>query len=315
MNGGYATDATTIVSRWMANGYFNWEKAFDKHNLSATAGVEVQTQVRDTRFMGAEKFDSDDLGFYAIGTGTVGLSIDATRVKWQTVGYFARANYNFNNKYYLTANFRADGSSRFGESNKWGFFPSIAGSWRMSEEDFIQELNLFSNLKLRASYGETGNGEIPPYSSLGNWSITNMAYSYDGQLVNGAYLTKLENPDLKWETTKQYNIGVDAGFFNNRLGVTFDYYLKNTVDLILAVNIPKTTGFQSALKNVGAIKNEGAEITITGVPVEGEFSWNVNYNMTFMRSMATDLGEDVYLNVASWSRMNGVRLQVNKLLL
>lgn len=312
VNGGHATVGNTIVSRWMSNGYLNWEKSIKKHNITATAGMETQTQIRDTRYMSAERFDSDDLGIYAMTTGAAGKNVDVTRVKWQMLSYFARVNYNFNNKYYLTANFRADGSSRFGESNKWGFFPSIAGSWRLSEEDFVKEMNLFSHLKLRASYGETGNGEISPYSSLGTWAFQANAYNFNGQLVNGAFLSRMSNPDLKWETTSQYNIGFDAGFFDNRLGLTFDYYLKNTDDLIIAVSVPITSGFSSALKNVGSLRNEGAEFTITGVPVTGKFKWDVNYNMSFMKSMATNLGENTYLDLAGWARVGGVRLQVDK---
>ena len=199
----------------------------------------------------------------------------------------------------FTASYRADGSSVFGANNKWGYFPSAAVAWRASEEAFIQNLGVFSNLKLRGSWGKTGNQAIQPYQTLANLA-SGFNYPYDGNgTANiGFLLGRPENPDLKWESTAQTNIGIDLGFFNERLSATIDVYKKVTTDLLLNKQIEAYTGFATKLANVGSIQNKGLEISIGGKPVfTNDFKWNTGVNISFNRSKVLALLNDLPLAI------------------
>lgn len=204
--------------------------------------------------------------------------------------YLARVNYTVNNKYLLTASIRADGSSRFGSDNRWGYFPSAALAWRASEESFIKDLNIFSNLKPRVSFGITGNqdgiGTYPAYALLGS-----NGYVAGGDKVTGYYPSQVANTNLKWETTAQFDAGIDFGFFNNRLTVVIDGYYKKTRDLLLKVKVPGSSGFSSGLKNIGEVENKGFELAINATPIEGDFTWNTSLNLTYNKNKVLDLGD------------------------
>ncbi|MDO6809818.1 TonB-dependent receptor [Zobellia galactanivorans] len=304
--------------RTNTNGYFTWTNSFGDHNLNVVGGVELISQTISNLNVSIEDFATDELGTENLGGGnieTAGLSNG--KRKWQTVGFFGRMNYDFKSKYYASVNVRQDGSSVFGASNKWGFFPSLALAWRPTEEDFLKDQDFVSNLKLRASIGQTGNGSLDPYSAIGLWTIGG-TYSYDDQIVNRVNLSRISNPDLKWETTTQYNVGLDARFLNGKLGFTFDYYLKDTEDLILPVVIPKSTGFDSSIQNLGELRNTGLEFGIDAALASTEdFSWNINANVSHIESKATNVGEgtnidpntqEPYIEVAKWNRRGGPRL-------
>lgn len=299
-------------ARTNSNAYLTWNRDFGKHNFNVVAGTELVTQTISTLSMSANNFPTDELKVNNIGAGLDQIRVGAGKNKWQTLGFFGRFNYNFNSKYYVSANFRRDGSSRFGASNKWAFFPSLALAWRPTEEAFLQTQDFVSDLKIRASIGQTGNGAIDPYSSIGLWSISTNVYSFDNQLVTGASLSRIANPDLRWETTTQYNIGFDARFLNGRLGLTFDYYLKNTDDLILDITIPKTSGFNTSRQNVGSLQNTGTELSVDYIVFDGNFHWDVNGNISFIQNKVTDLGDADYVEVASWPRRGGSRLYVGE---
>lgn len=303
--------------RTNANVYGTWNKQFGEHNFNAVAGTELISQTVSTQNVSISNFATDELGVDNLGAGDADTRrISNGKRKWQTVGFFGRLNYDYQGKYYASINVRQDGSSVFGESNKWAFFPSLALAWRPSEEVFMDGQDLVSDLKIRASVGQTGNGNLDPYSSIGLWSI-NQNYSYDGQVVNASSLSRISNPDLKWETTTQWNIGFDARFLNNRLGFTFDYFVKNTDDLILPVVIPKSSGFESSIQNVGSLRNTGTEFSVDYVIFDGDFHWDLNANVTFIQNEATDVGEgnntdpntgEPYLEVAEWNRRGGPRI-------
>src|SRR5690606_35892721 len=159
-----------------------------------------------------------------------------TKSEWGLVSYFARVNYGFKNKYLLEASFRTDGSSRFGQENKWGYFPSASVAWRVTEEDFMQGIEAISELKLRASYGVTGNFNIGNFQYLG--TVSTVSYSPDNETGNATAQTSLENPSLSWEKTKGYDFGLELGLFNNRLNFNFDYYDNRTTDMLYSVNVP-----------------------------------------------------------------------------
>jgi TonB-linked SusC/RagA family outer membrane protein len=200
----------------------------------------------------------------------------------------ARIKKEWGDRYLVTLTGRADGSSRFGESNKFAFFPSGSVAWRASEEEFLKSSKVISNLKLRASYGETGNQEIPQYRSLAALGTAN--YPIGGIIGSGIASTRFANPDLRWETTAQFDAGIDVSFFSNRINIVADYYDKRTKDLLLDVQIPGSSGFTSSLQNVGSVKNSGLEFALNTVNFDGEFKWKTSFNITFNKNEVLDLG-------------------------
>lgn len=216
----------------------------------------------------------------------------SNRREWLLKSFLGRVNYNLKEKYLFTFTMRRDGSSRFGETNKWANFPSVALGWRIVEEDFFKNssfLSTFSDLKLRASWGKTGNSEIPVYNSLAN--LREFNYVFGGGLQLGLADARLENPDLKWETTTMYNVGLDVSILKNRLNLTTDYFYNQTEDLLLYVAIPSSLGFNTILKNSGALKNEGFELGLNLVAIDNSsLKWDISGNLSILRNEITDLG-------------------------
>ncbi len=209
--------------------------------------------------------------------------------------YVGRANYSFMNKYLLTATYRADGSSKF-PKNKWGYFPSAAIGWRLSEEDFIRNMSLFSNLKVRASWGITGNQGADAFATIPN--MTSSVYTYGTSTTQIAYGVNTDGGDseLKWEETTQTDFGFDMGFFHNRLSLSADYFMKKTKDLLLKVAVPMYQGGGTNWSNVGEVDNHGMEFAISAVPVDRkDLSWNIGLNMSTYKNEVVDLGGAEYL--------------------
>ena len=302
-----------------SNLYASYVNSFGDHNLNVVVGGEKTVQTISNVNINAQDFASDDLGVDNLGSGNQeNLRVTNGKSKWQTIGFFGRLNYDFKNKYYVSLNARQDGSSVFGASNKWAFFPSVALAWRAGQEDFLKDSESITDLKIRASVGQTGNGNLAPYSSIGFWSIQGNQYSYEGTGANGSSLSRISNPNLKWETTTQYNVGLDIRFLNNRLGFTADYFVKDTKDLIIPVVIPQTSGFNTSIQNVGDLRNQGFELGVDAVIMDkGNFKWNVNANVTHIKIEATNVGEgsstdpitgEPYIEVATYPRNGGPRL-------
>ncbi|HEY0271851.1 MAG TPA: SusC/RagA family TonB-linked outer membrane protein, partial [Chitinophaga sp.] len=223
-----------------------------------------------------------------IGAGAI-IGATSTNVNtWQLASFIGRINYAYNDKYLLTLTERVDGSSKFGTNNKFGYFPSGSVAWKLSEEDFIRQLHLFSELKLRASYGKIGNQEIASYQSLAG--LSNMSYVIGDQVVKGYAPGNIPNSNLKWESTAQTDIGLDVGLFNGRLNLTADWYNKKTTDMLLLVNVPWSTGFSAALQNIGSVQNRGVELGINAAIIDKQFKWNVNFNMAANRNKVLSLG-------------------------
>nr|WKN36089.1 TonB-dependent receptor [Tunicatimonas sp. TK19036] len=270
------------------------------HSIDVTGGFSVQRFYQERLSASAEGFSSNAISFHNLSAGAVqNPSISATR-DWSLVSYLARVNYKLADKYLFTLTGRADGSSRFGSGNKFGYFPSGAIAWRVSEESFMQQVPTISNLKIRASYGLTGNQELPLYQSLSVLDETR--YILDQKPVIGFRPIRIANPDLKWETTEQFDIGLDLGLFKQRLRITADYYQKNTRDLLLQVFLPTSSGFSSAIQNIGGTENQGVELAIEGDILTGEFTWNAGFNISTNRNMVTDLGDEEhrFINVPSF---------------
>lgn len=266
---------------------------FGKDQLTVTAVAEQQVFLGKGFLVNASGFPSDLTGINDLGGASLINERRTYKTKQILNSYLGRINYVFDNRYMLTASLRADGSSVFGDNNKWGYFPSAAVAWRVSEEGFLKDSRVISELKFRASWGETGNQAIEPYGSLATVaSGFNYGYLGDGSTSIGYTLTRAANPNLKWETTAQADIGVDMGFFNGRLTATVDLYRKRTTDLLLNKQVEDYTGYASILSNVGSLENKGIEISLGGQPVvNNKFSWNTNVNVSFNRSKVLSLAD------------------------
>ncbi|MGN6439204.1 MAG: TonB-dependent receptor [Agriterribacter sp.] len=266
----------------------------DKHALTVTGVAEQQLIESKGSFIAAQGFFSDETGINDLGGASQINERYNTFAKQTLNSFLGRVNYVFDEKYMITASYRADGSSVFGANNKWGYFPSAAAAWRISGESFMQDWKVVSNLKLRGSWGKTGNQAIQPYQTLATVA-SGFNYPYDGNTNPniGFALGRAANPNLKWETTEQSNIGLDMGFFNDRLTATIDVYKKTTTDLLLNKQVEGYTGFSTILSNVGSIQNKGLEISLGGKPLTGaNLRWNTAVNISFNRSKVLALLDD-----------------------
>lgn len=268
----------------------NYKKVFDKHNINATAVGEFSDNRRGNFTAGATGFSDQTNGFNDLSSAVLPIFPTNILTEENLISFLGRVSYGYNKKYLVTASIRADGSSKFGKENKWGYFPSVALGWTLSEESFIQKLNIFDNFKLRASYGVTGNNQIPAYSAIGLLKPGN--YVFNDVFYSGKVPSSVSNPDLKWETTAQYNLGVDLGFFKNRLTITAEAYYKETTDLLLEVQLPLSSGFETALKNVGSFSNKGFELTVNSINFDkSDFKWRSDFTLSFNRNKVLDLGD------------------------
>lgn len=207
--------------------------------------------------------------------------------------FISRGTYTFDNKYVLNASLRIDGSSKFGANNKYGYFPAVSVAWRASEEEFIKKYDFISNLRVRTSFGMTGNNQIPSYQSLSQ--LENNKVVMNGNMVEiGRYPSNVTNNDLKWESQKQYNVGFDFGVLDNRFSITADFYYKRIDDMLLQVNIPSTSGYTKAWKNAGSMENKGMEFAINANWFQGDFSWSTDFNISFYKNKILSLDKGQY---------------------
>lgn len=211
------------------------------------------------------------------------MSVGGTKIGRAFNSYFLQANYNYNYKYYLTASFRRDGSSKFGFDRQYGNFYAVGASWAASEEEFIKQIKAISNLKIRASYGTTGNAEIGDYTAIGAYAINTQ---YNG--FPGAYPSVYNVPRLSWEKAYNTNVGFDLGLFN-RINLTVDIYQRDSKDLLFNVPLPGTAGYSYIPRNVGSVRNQGIEISLNTDNLVGEFSWSTDFNIGFNKNRVTDL--------------------------
>ncbi|TLX76401.1 TonB-dependent receptor [Labilibacter sediminis] len=295
-NNGSAAIRTDLGFNWLNENTITWNKTInDIHDLLFLAGITFQENKEEGVLASAEGFINDELGKNNIGSGQIYNQPQSGNSRWGLISYLGRINYDFANKLLVTYNMRVDGSSRFSGKNKYAFFPSGAIGWRLIEEDFISDLNVFSNLKARLSYGITGNQEIGLYSSLA--TLTDNSYTFGRDNVTGFFPDKISNPDLKWEKTAQLNVGLDVGFVNNKLTFTTDWYYKKTTDLIFGTSIPLITGFETTVDNIGSIENKGLELEVLANIVNRRFRWQSGLNLAFNRSKVLDLGRVSYADV------------------
>lgn len=256
----------------------NYIKAIGEDDeLTVTAGFTWQTEQNESLNGSSSGFVTDELLNNILSAGENFSAPSNNYNEWTLISYLGRINYIINDKYLFTISGRADGSSRFGEGNKWGFFPSGAVAWRISDENFMQNINQISNLKIRASYGVSGNQAISPYESLQQFSDVTLAFG--GTPTSGFAATNLGNPDLKWETTEEFNIGLEVGLWEERLRFYIDYYTKDTDDLLARINLPPTSGFNNNVQNIGSTRNKGFEIQLGADLIRNEkLNWTLNMN-------------------------------------
>ncbi|UZR98356.1 SusC/RagA family TonB-linked outer membrane protein [Chondrinema litorale] len=277
-------------SFWSFENYLTYNKTFsDIHSFTGMVGISWQ----ESNYFGisneARTFATDHFLYNNIGAGSNNLGVGSGASREALNSYFGRFNYSLMNKYLLTVTGRMDGSSKFGDNNKYAFFPSTALAWRVSEEPFLQNSDLISNLKVRTSYGLTGNSEIPPYSSL---SLLGSGYAavLNEQRVGGTGLNRLANPDLRWEKTAQSDIGVEVGFFDGRIAFEADYYYRKTTDMLLDAPVPQTSGYATIRRNVGSMENKGVELALNTVNITTpNFEWRSTFNISFNRNKVLEL--------------------------
>lgn len=276
----YLGEFTTTYNRDLGN----------KSSFSAMGGITYQKFI-NLNFSGTGKgFPVDESKTNNMGLADAALYImDSSKSNNKLLSYIGRANYNLFDQFLFTATLRVDGSSRFGTNNKYGYFPSGAFAWKMSDYDFIKNLKVFNYLKFRASIGRTGNQDIGNFLSITTFNSGDVVLLNDQQYVTFVP-TRIANPDLKWETTEQINIGIDMGFVKNRISASIDYFEKNTFDMLFDLPIPSSTGFSSIMSNIGNIKNNGIEFTIDSRNLTGKLKWNTSLNISTLKNRVTDMG-------------------------
>jgi TonB-linked SusC/RagA family outer membrane protein len=272
------------TATWVNDNTLNFNKTFNGgHKISALAGLGIQKSIANFLYAGGSGAGSNIIRTIAVATADIPGNFIS---EWRLLSYFGRASYNFKDKYIVEASFRSDGSSRFGENNRYGFFPALSAAWRIIEEPFLKNSKLLSDLKLRAGIGVTGNQEgLENFGSLTRYST---GANYDG--FPGIVQGNVPNPNLGWESTTTTNVGIDASFFNSRLNLTIDAYLKNTNNLLFTRQLPWTSGFNSiANENVGSMQNKGIDLGISTVNLNGDFKWTTDFNISINRNKITSL--------------------------
>jgi len=289
--GGIGSNYQGERSSYLVEGTFNYDKKFGVHAINGVLGGSFQRFASSRIHVGANNFPSDATQADNLSLGTrETYDINNPSTGNKLASLIGRVNYMYNNIYSATVTVRRDGSSRFGENNKYGTFPSAALAWKVSEEEFLKGSTLLNQLKVRTSWGLTGNQEIGDfaYQSTYNGGIPAI---WDGQLITTAAPARLPNRDLKWEQTEQIDVGLDFGLFHGRLNGSIDYYQKTTTDMLLNLPIPQSTGFANILTNIGKIQNKGVDFTLSSTNIAREnFKWTTDVSMTTLNNKVIDLG-------------------------
>ena len=278
----------------------NYEYKTKKQKFTAMFGQEWVSKWTQWVNSTVTNFPNNDIGLNDTSVGTPGTITSNVNYDDKLVSFFTRMNYNFGERFLLTATVRADGSSKFSKKNKWGLFPSVSAAWRLSEEDFIKRLGVFSDLKLRAGYGLAGNNRISSYASL---SLLSSATYPSGETISPGYApTGIPSEELQWESNKTLNVGIDMGFFNQRLTISPEFYLNKSSNLLLNSKVPASSGYTTMLRNIGKTRNIGLDLTISSVNIQNEnLVWSTDFNMSFNKNKIEALsGEDYFLEEAQF---------------
>lgn len=299
-----ASMRTTDYRTWLNENTITYAKTFNKvHNFTALAGITFQSDKSSQYYAYVQNMTNEALGMSGLDEGTPTTTTSAMSES-KLMSYLGRVTYNYDNKYYLTASFRSDGSSKFASNHRWGYFPSAAAAWTFSREEFMKDKSWLTNGKLRLSWGLTGNNRVSDFASLAQmYSGKDVEYDFANNYSTGYVISSIANKKLKWETTSQFNAGVDLSFFNDRIALTVDAYTKTTKDLLLYADLPRTSGFSSAYKNIGKMRNRGLEFTLQTTNIKTKtFMWTSNFNISFNRGKILSLndGQETMLSTVSF---------------
>jgi len=276
---------TSNFLSWLAENTLTYTKAFNQHHVEAFVGYSAQKVSYENSGINGSQFPDDNIQWLNVAATRIG-NVGAS--DYSLISFIGRLNYDFDSKYLLSVAFRRDGSSKFGSNTKYGNFPSVSAGWVISDESFMKDFKKVSLLKLRASYGKVGNNNIGNYTYLAGVSQSN--YTFNNILTSGSMLNGIGNPNLTWETTAGYDIGLDLGLFNNRVSLTYDYYWKKTDGLLYAIDVPVQSGFSSVTSNIGRFDFWGHEFSIESRNLIGKLKWTTNLNISFDRNVVKQLG-------------------------
>jgi tonB-linked outer membrane protein, susC/ragA family len=278
--------------RWTNSNNLTWKQKVKKHNYDIMLGHEVSFKSTEYLLGEAMDFPFDNLGNDYLGLGATPSRVESSYSEKTLLSFFARGNYNYDNRYLFTATVRADGSTVFSNKNKWGFFPSFSAAWRVSEEAFMKDVEWVSNFKVRLGWGIVGNDRISNYLSMDLYEANK--YGIGNNTVTVLTPKQLKNANLKWEGASSVNLGVDLGFFDNRLNVTADFFIKDTKDLLLAQSLAHVAGFDSQMQNIGKIQNKGIELSFNSTNIQTRnFTWQTNFNISFIKNTLKGLASGV----------------------
>jgi len=278
---GLGFEAYNNVMNTVSNNTLKYHRSIKKHDFDLLAGYSFEKKQNRYSYTRAQDYPDENLQ-YTVSAATIVQSY-ANALDEGTESFFGRLNYNYDNKYIASFSGRDDASSKFGPSNRWGFFPSGSLAWRIGEEKWLRLPKQINELKIRTSYGLTGNDDITPFSYKALYGVT----KYDGK--SGYYPTNIPNPDLKWETTAQFDVGLDLSLFNNRITLAVDYYNKQTKDLLLDRPLAESSGYSTITENIGRVENKGFEFSLSTVNLDGNFKWNTMFNLSTNRNKVLEL--------------------------
>jgi TonB-linked SusC/RagA family outer membrane protein len=290
-SGGIAEVNTVLTTSWLNENTLQYKHLFNNvHFLDLLGGVTFEENKSESVGANAQGFVNDNLTYNNLNAAAL-KNVSSGGSSWGIISYLARANYNFSSKYYLTASARLDGSSRLGKDNRYAFFPSTSLAWRISEEGFMENLNFIDDLKIRLGYGYTGNQNVGAFASLATMGNNTVVFGPAASPQTGFYPGNLENKNLKWEKTQQYDAGLDLVMFKGRVSFNTDVYYKKTNDLLLSVILPNTSGFGTSTQNVGSLENRGIEFTLNTENLRGKFEWSTSFNISFNKNEVLALAE------------------------
>jgi len=288
-NYGTGYDARSISSVWVFDNVLDFKKAFGRHGLDAMAGSSWTASKYSNNWINGSNYADDDIKTLNGANKISWTGTGSSASEWAIMSYFARLSYNYNDTYMVTANMRADGSSKLAPGHRWGYFPSFSGAWRISSEPFMKNLTWINDLKLRGGWGQTGNQSgLGDYSYLASYSINRVQWfgeGYDSNAVPTRTQSTLSSPELTWETTSQTDIGLDMTLLNNRLTIYIDWYYKKTTDMLMTITLPSGSAAASTLNyNGGTIVNKGWEFTVKSNNLTGKLQWDTDFNISFNRN-------------------------------
>ena len=287
VNGGFSE---RIVTSWVNENTLSWNKKFGNHKIDLLGGFTMQGTGTSNYGFTVIKVPDESLGLSGMDDG-LPETTTVTLSKNRLMSFLARANYQYKGRYLLTASIREDGSSKFTRGHRWGLFPSAAIAWRFGEEEFMKKLSWIDEGKLRLSYGVTGNNRVEDFSAYGSVVIGDY-YAVGNSIAEAITQSNLGNNELTWESTAQWDLGLDLNLFDNRIRFVFDIYRKITSNLLLNANVPYSSGYSSVYKNVGKVRNDGMEFTLSFIPVRTRnFIWTSDFNISFNRDKVLELAE------------------------